>query len=167
MENKGLAFTSVFLCLPFVVIIAVRTWIGLNFGWEVTEYLSRAASANSPAMCEKMLSHAIGELERRNLTSGNTAVFVKTPESDIGLFYKNLTDALASVKAVEKSSELEQSNTLMKVRESIMEHGNNGDSVSGPGGLSLYPHNAIWFWFTTIYFWVFMFGLLIVCYLLG
>ena len=42
------------------------------------------------------------------------------------------------------ASQLEKSNVLMKLRETLIDNGENGDNLTVPDGLSRYPNNLMW-----------------------
>ena len=107
-------------------------------------YLKRAADANSIEMAKKELSKAITEIERQGLTSGYTSVLWKTPDEDLGFWYDNLKTSLKELSELPvESSGLEKSNMLMKLRETLLDHNKDGDSVTYPKGVFLYPSNTI------------------------
>lgn len=128
-------------CIPWTVSIIN----GIQFDANCGDYLKLAADANSIDMAEKHLSSAISYLEKNNLTSGHTKVFVYYPKNDIGLWYENLKTAQTQLQEMRggEYTELEQSNMLMKLRETILDE--NG-SLTHPTGISLHPNYALMFW---------------------
>lgn len=109
-----------------------------------TGYLKRAADANTVELADKELSRAITYLEENNLTSGYTSVLYRTPDEDISFWYNNLKQAQNELREVKNSpSTLETSNVLIKLRETLMEHGDKGDKLTVPEGLSRYPNNLL------------------------
>ncbi len=53
---------------------------------------------------------------------------------------------------LEKITPLEQSNVLMKVRETILDDGSEGVSVTAPSGITIYPSNGVYCLFGIITF---------------
>ncbi len=39
---------------------------------------------------------------------------------------------------------MEKTNLLMKLRETLLDNGDNGDNLTVPRGLSRYPNNGLW-----------------------
>ncbi len=122
----------------------------LDFSFNCAEYLKRAADANTIEMAKPELNKAIEYLEYNNLTSGVVSVFLKNPKNDIGFFYENLKASQAELeKANPEISQLEESNLLMKLRETLMDEGETV-RVTYPAWISIYPDNVAFFWWTVI-----------------
>lgn len=113
-------------------------------------YLKRAADANSIELAKTELTKAIAEIERRELTSGYTSILWRTPDEDLGFWYTNLKTSLKELLNLpETSSSLEKSNMLIKLRETLLDSTKEGDDVTYPDGISVFPNNgiiAIWGW---------------------
>lgn len=110
------------------------------------DYFRMAADANSVEIAEKHLTSGIDYIEEHNLTSGNTKIFVYSPKKDLGLWYENLKTAQTQLRELmEKDdlTELEESNALMKLRETLF---NSGGGVNHPSMISFYPGHVVWFW---------------------
>jgi hypothetical protein len=117
----------------------------VQFSANCGEYLKLAADANDVDMAEKHLTTAIDYLEANDLTSGHTKIFVYRPSNDIGLWYENLKVAQTQLQEMQKTeyTELEQSNMLMKLRETILD---DGGSLTKPIGIALVPVFTLIFW---------------------
>lgn len=127
-------------------------------------YFEMAADANSVELAEKHLTSGIEYLEENNLTEGNTKVFIYKPTNDLGLWYENLKSAQAQLQELsskEELTELEESNALMKLRETLL---NSDGSITHPNMISFYPNHISWFWVMcliwVLWFGAFIFGLL-------
>lgn len=145
MKKFVLIFMAIVLfivpCIPWTISIVE----GVQFSANCGDYLKLAADANSIDMAEKHLTSAITYLENNNLTSGHTKIFIYYPKNDIGLWYENLKIAQTQLQEMQAGeyTELEQSNMLMKLRETILDE--NG-VLTHPEGISLYPNYATMFW---------------------
>lgn len=118
----------------------------IEFSANCGNYLELSADANSIEIAEKQLSKAIDYLEANNLTSGYTKIFVYYPKNDIGMWYDNLKSAQTQLRDMLEQgefTELEESNMLMKLRETIL---NDSGSLTHPTGISLYPNYTVMFW---------------------
>ena len=129
-----------------------------------TGYLKRAADANTVEMAIMQLNKAISYLEENNLTSGYTSVLWKTPDEDIEFWFNNIKASQYGLSKVDgTTSSLEKSNLLMKLRETLMDNGEDGDELIVPKGLSRYPNNLLFgilMWFGGfILAFLFIFGL--------
>lgn len=96
------------------------------------------------------MTTGIEYLERNHLTSGYTKIFVYKPTNDIGLWYENLKFAqmqLQELCAKGELTELEESNSLMKLRETLLE---NEGMVTHPSLISFHPAASSWFWTLTL-----------------
>ena len=109
-------------------------------------YLKMASDANSVDLANKHLTSAITYLENNCLTSGNTKILIYKPTDDIGLWYENLKCAQEQLQEVcekENLTELEESNILMKLRETLC---NETGVITHPSMISFYPSHISWFW---------------------
>lgn len=136
----------VILCIIPLIVYGVGIVKAVQFEANCTSYLKMAADANDVKIANKHLTSAVEYLEENNLTSGNTKVFIYKPTCDIGLWYENLKSAqkqLSEVCAKEDLTELEESNMLMKLRETLLD---NSGGVTHPTMISLYPNHLVWSW---------------------
>lgn len=116
-------------------------------------YFTMAADANSVKLAEKHLTTGIKYLEENNLTEGNTKILIYKPTTDLGLWYENLKSAQTQLKelsANEDLTELEESNALMKLRETLL---NSDGYVTYPSMISFYPSHIGWYW-TLLLIWL-------------
>lgn len=114
------------------------------------EYFSMAADANSVELAEKHLSLGIKYLEEHDLTEGSTEIFIYGPKKDLGLWYENLKSAQAQLQeliARDDLTELEESNALMKLRETLLV---GEGSVTHPSMISFYPNHVAWLWWLAL-----------------
>ena len=131
------------IVIPFIVygVAIVKT---IQMDANCISYFEMAADANSVELAEKHLTSGIKYLEENNLTEGNTKIFVYKPTKDLGLWYKNLKSAQAQLQKLnskEELTELEESNALMKLRETLL---NSKGSVTHPSMISFYPSHVSW-----------------------
>lgn len=154
--KKIFVFSIIIACfLPFpnYIYSIVKS---VSFQANCKDYLSMAADANSIVLAEKHLTTAIDYLEENNLTSGQARLFVRYPKNDISLWYENLKSAQYQLKdmiADGDYTELEQSNMLMKLRETLLD---DDGTVTLPLAISLQPHGTLLLWLnvTMWTFWV-------------
>ena len=102
--------------------------------------LFRSADANTAAIALDRVTKALDYIERNRLTKGYTSVLWTTEDENIGFWYENVKACKSELEACLNSSQLEQTNVLMKVRESLMD----GKELTIPNGISRYPNNAVW-----------------------
>ena len=118
-----------------------------KFEQECGEYLKRAANANTVDLAKSEMTRAIAYLDQHGMTTGYTSVLWKTPSEDVGFWHANLKASLDELESIAPAaSPLERSNVLMKLRETLMENGNEGDILTAPVGISVYPSNTAFFW---------------------
>jgi hypothetical protein len=145
-------------------VVFTALWIGW-LGWRIVNaysydihcggHLKRAADANTVPLAKQELDIAIKYLETtftaEQLEHGNTGVFMSHPANDIGFFYKNLKMSQVELNSVNpRASQLEKSNILMKLRETLLDNNQNGQQVTAPDGISIFPLNVGQFWFAWI-----------------
>ena len=147
--------------LPAVGVHISEIVQNIKFNAIVTGYLKRAADANTIQIAEQELDKALSEIEKRGLTKGNTYVLWETPATDIGFWYNNLKTSSQELKNLSpETSAMEKSNMLIKLRETLLDHGQQGDHVTVPYGIGLYPYNSGYF-FGSLVAWAF-FGIVII-----
>jgi len=131
------------IVMLFIVSIVGGFW-SINFDRKCSGYLKRAADANTVELAARELDKAIQYMERNELTKGVTSVLYYTPDEDIGWLYENLkksANELADLPS--NATPLEKSNMLMKLRETLLDHGDKGStSVTMPPGIHKYPYNV-------------------------
>jgi hypothetical protein len=140
------------LCIIFAIILFIApliTWTistveGIQFDANCGDYLKLAADANDVNVAEKHLSRAISYIEANNLTHGDTGVFIYKPQNDIGVWYENLKTAQTQLQEMQANgyTELEESNMLMKLRETLMDE----ERITHPSDISLFPYHVLMFW---------------------
>ena len=112
----------------------------IQFKQDCAGYLKQAADANKAAIALERITKALDYIESHKLTEGYTSVLWTTEDENIGFWYENIKACKAELEACLNSSQLEQTNVLMKVRESLMD----GPKLTIPEGISRYPNNAAW-----------------------
>ena len=138
MYKKVLTSLSI---LSLLVFIGVRVRASYLFEMNCSMFLKRAADAATPAIAGESLDQALGYIEAHRLTTGFTSVIWRTPNEDIGFWYRNIRSARGVINELSPhSSLLEQSNVLIRVREVLTDH-NEVTFVTVPSGISIYPHN--------------------------
>ena len=107
-------------------------------------HLGLAAVASSVETAIKELDIAIAYLEEERITSGHTSIFYNTPDEDIKFFYENLKAARKELATLpETATQLEKTNTLMKLRETLTSGGEHGEVLNTPAGISRYTYNGM------------------------
>ena len=132
-------FLAILLIIAGLICPTICIVKGVQFDQNCKGYLQQAADANSPELALDRLNKAIEYIEDHNLTSGYTSMFYKTEDENIGFWYKNIIECREDIKDCLQSSQLEKTNVLMKVRESLTDTG-----VTVPLGIYLYPYNRMW-----------------------
>ncbi len=149
-ENAMYATLTV-LGLSLVAMISLLVSMVTNsiaFDRNCEGFLKRAADSSSVETALVELTKATDYLEHNNITTGYTSVIYTTPDEDINFWYTNLVGAkkvLSDALQTENNSVV-RSNALMKLRETLLDSTQKGDSVTMPSGISLYPNNAFYFW---------------------
>jgi hypothetical protein len=104
--------------------------------------LKLAADANTVELAKQELRKAVIWLEETGKTEGNSSFIIDVPANDVGFWYKNLKSSLEELeKVTPETSQLERTNLLMKLRETLLDHsGQGGTVVTEPAGITVYPH---------------------------
>lgn len=134
--------TSIILLLPILFWTGYRAVADIKFNRGCGGYLKRAADANSVELAKAELTKAIHYIESRGMTTGYTSIVYNTPDEDVGFWYTNLKTSLKDLEDLgPNASPMEKSNTLIKLRETLLDHGNGTEHVTMPSGISVYPNN--------------------------
>jgi hypothetical protein len=125
----------------------VRAVSSIQFDQQCEGYLKRAADANNIELAREELGKALQYTEAHGLTEGYTSVLYRTPDEDLGFWYTNLKAAHSQLGKINQDSisDLEESNVLMKLRETLCDSGKSGSSITVPSGISVFPNNTLWF----------------------
>lgn len=135
----------VFVCcvLAFIAWMIIRIVSNVAFDRNCEGYLKRAADANTVEMAAKELDKALQYMEASNLTTGFTSVVYTTPDEDISFWYNNVKASRDELKKIDdKATQLERTNVLMKLRETLLDTGEK-TSITAPSGISVYPFNGV------------------------
>lgn len=137
--GMSLSLTAILSTLIFMAVL------GVKLNQNCLGHLKRAADASTIETAELELGIALDYLEKENLTSGYTSILWKTPDEDIKFWYDNIKASKNELISLPKnSSNMEKSNMLIKLRETLLDHGDKGsESITCPDGLSRYPNNSI------------------------
>ncbi len=140
-----------FILIAYVIVgITIPIVKSVQLDQNCTGYLERAATANTIESAQEQLQIGIKYLEENRITSGYTSVFYKTPDEDISFWYQNLKKSEEELsKLTDNSTQLEKSNTLLKLRESLIKNKDGKDVLVVPDGLAYYPNNfsyGLLFW---------------------
>jgi len=157
--KEELIMKSFWVTLFTLAMISLSIWgimrgvAYLSFKVDCSDYLKRAADSNSIELAQENLKKATSYLEQHGTTSGIVSIILKQPSNDIGFFYKNLKASEADLAAISsnlKASSLEKSNVLMKLRETLLDAGKEGDKITKPMGIEIYPNNLGYFLWAVI-----------------
>ena len=145
MRNTIAIFLIIFsLISPTITVINL-----IKFNQNCGGYLKQAADANSVELSLERLDIALRYIEEKNLTDGYTSIFYKTEDDNIGFWYQNLKTCREELVNCLESTQLEKTNVLLKVRESLTDDGKDGTVLTLPNGISRYPDNGLFcFWNT-------------------
>ena len=130
--------------LAGIIIGVIIYAASIEFDQNCGGYLKQAADANTAELALNRLDMAVKYAEERGLTNGYTSVFYKTEDDNIGYWYQNLKACQKELQEVIGKSQLEQTNVLMKVRESLTDNGEEGTELTVPGGIARYPYNVFY-----------------------
>jgi hypothetical protein len=139
--TKGM---KVLFVLSFLVWIGLRVIVSIEFNHECGGHLKRAADASTIEMAKTELETSLKYLEANNLTKGYTSVIYNTPNEDIRFWYQNLKASFTELEKVSpEASQLEKTNILMKLRETLLDTSENGVKVTIPQGIAIFPFNML------------------------
>lgn len=147
--TKGNFFLGLFfICLASLCIWAgVRIYASCKFNDAIDGHLDNYAESGTLEDAEKNLSLAIAALEDKNLTSGQISIFCKNPNQNIGIWYQNLVSSRDEIHSALAESSADQAIILDKQKAGLS---SGGKYVRVPQGISIYPYNKLFFWWSII-----------------
>ena len=137
-------FISIIVFILTLISPILTTIKSIQFDRKCGGYLKQAADANSVELAERQLNLAIDYIEQHELTSGYTSVLWNTEDENIEYWYNNLKQCQKELAATKDNSTLENTNVLMKLRESLTDVDQNGTTLTIPYGISRYPNNLLY-----------------------
>lgn len=147
MKKLGIAILLFIISCIVPACVVVKS---IKFTQDCAGYLKQAADANTPELALERLNYALNYVETHNLTKGYTSILWRTEDENIGFWYQNLKACQSELENCLEGTQLEKSNVLMKVRESLTDDGGeDGVQLTIPAGISRYPENKQYaFWLT-------------------
>lgn len=153
--------------IGFLIVFASVVMLSISFETEIGGHLKRAADSNQPETALKELDTALRGMDRRGFdtcTPGKcfTSIIYRTPDEDIGFWYQNIKSARDDLRALPRDADqLMISNSLMKLRETLLDNTDSGDEVTLPRGISRYPNNGMVGFFIALFLAMFFGGFLV------
>jgi hypothetical protein len=120
-----------------------------RFKMGCEDWLKLASETMDIYQAKEFLAKGIKYLEHKNLTTVNSAYFLKSPSADLGLWYQRLKrgeELLAEVirrKEKGEATPLEISNTLIKLKEFLVDVKEKETVVTLPTKIWLFPNQII------------------------
>ena len=140
MKNLPTIIIALIVSLIVPTICIVRS---VQFDQECGGYLKQTADANTPELALERLNKALDYIEDNNLTTGYTSVLWRTEDENLEFWYTNLKATQKELEACMDKEQLEKTNVLMKVRETLTDAGDTETKLTIPPGISKYPSNTL------------------------
>jgi len=150
---------GILLCIPLLLWTIFRTVNCITFSIDCGQHMKRAAHANSVEMAQKEMVYVVKYCEDHRLTEGTVSIILHQPKNDVGFWYNNMKACLAELDTIINSKDTStteasrlskwnsctaKTNALMKLRETLVAHGEKGDRTVCPNGITIYPNNVIY-----------------------
>ena len=137
-----------FSWITFIASIAIFVMIlvkSITFNINCGDYLKRAADSNTVELAADNLKVALDYMEANGMTTGYTSVVWKSPDEDVAFWYNNIKQSYEELISLdETATNLEKTNLLMKLRETLLDQKEKGESLTCPTGISVFPNNTLW-----------------------
>ncbi len=151
---------AILVTVVFCVYSGMMIYKNVIFDRGCEGRIKRAADANTIELATKEMKAVVAYAKANGLTEGYTSILYRTPDEDVEFWYRNLEASLQELKIIKTdATQLEKSNVLIKLRETLLDHGQSV-KVTHPSGISVFPYNiayAIWGWVSfllAIVFWI-------------
>jgi hypothetical protein len=144
-------FMCCFISLFFLGWMGTRIVLSYKYDINCGGHLKRAADSNTIELAGQELDTALKYMEQRGWDKGgSTHLFFATPDCDVGFWHTNLSSAKEELATLSpNTTQLEKTNVLMKLRETILDDSSEGIKVTNPPGISVYPYQwafFLWAW---------------------
>jgi len=150
-KNSVLLTIAILFTVVFLGWAGCRIYKSIIFDFQCGAFLKRAAEANTVEIAKEELAKALEYIEEQELTSGIVSIFLRNPSNDVSFWYNNISAAQDELMNLpEDATALERTNVLMKLRESLTDRSDGNTAVTHPAGISVYPHNVLYFWWGLI-----------------
>lgn len=140
----------------FIGWATVRIVKDVQFNQNCQGYLKQSADAHDIPTAVERLGIAIDYMEANDLTDGYTSVLWRTEGENVKYWYDNLKgDYELLFSQPDSIDQNTQSNLLKRHRKTVLDVGSDGEIVTAPPGISVYPNNtayAIWGWVSLLIF---------------
>lgn len=147
---------GILLCIPFLIWSGLKTYNSEIYEIRCGEHIDRAAHANTVELAKSEITQATKYLEDNRMTQGYTSVLYTSPLEDVGYWYGNLKAGQKELENLPStSSALEQTNVLMRIRESLSKT---------PDGISVFPANVAYCWLGWLFGLLLCGGMIVVCW---
>lgn len=143
MKTFSILFTALSVISLIIYAVCLISW-WYDFSGNCEDYLKLAGDAPNVNKAADFLGTALNYIELNHLTSGNSAIYFKKPDADLGIWYEQLLGAYETADSLRQStaSQLELDNALMKIREVVLD----GTIVTVPTKITWYPSQIGIFW---------------------
>lgn len=151
------------LMLPLCFVGCADLLASWKFSSECSGWLYAASNATNIPIARDRLGNALKYVEDNNLTQGSCHWFWSTPNTDLNVWYSNLKAAHTQLSTMPTQvTPLEESNSLMKLRETLTDQGQKGTYVVKPNGICWHPYWSAWCWLLSLSCLLFIAGLVII-----
>ena len=150
---KKLTILATIITTIWVGVLIWGITLGIKFDQNCSGYLQQAADANTIELAIDRLDKAIEYADEKGYTDGYTSILWRTENENIGFWYQNLKASRIELEEALDANQMEQTNVLMKLRETLLDVGETGTFITYPPGLYVYPYNmefAILLWFINL-----------------
>lgn len=144
MTSKQRFFLGIALILIALIAPAICLVKKIQFNQNCSGYLKQAADASTVELALDRVNKALSYIEANELTSGYMSVIYKTEDENVGFWYENIKQCKKELEESINGSQLETSNVLMKVRETLTDEDESGTTLTIPEGIWKFPNNTMW-----------------------
>ena len=144
MTSKQRFFLGIALILIALIAPTICLVKKIQFVQDCSGYLKQAADASTVELALDRVNKALSYIEANELTSGYTSVIYRTEDENVGFWYENIKQCKKELEESINGSQLETSNVLMKVRETLTDEDESGTTLTIPEGIWKFPNNTMW-----------------------
>ena len=139
---------AILFTLALIAIVIGLVVKGHEWSRNVEGYLKLAADAPNAEKAEQFIDRALAGIEARGISSGSSALIFHNPDADVGVWLGQLRSAKSVLTDLRGrgAGGLEETNALMKFRETLLDDEENGTIVTCPPHMSVFPNQALWAW---------------------
>lgn len=137
---------AIAVTIVWVSVLSLFTWAGtriymnVQYHYAVGSHMLAVSKAGTVETAVQQVEAIITGAESKGWTAGNTSIFTPTDNNSLTIWYQDMRQLLAGLKAVPTDNAEARSLAMINTRPVM----SGGDMTNAPSGISIYPYNKLY-----------------------